>query len=239
MNKPNEQHMNSMFPSNTKGIIFDLDGTLYHIKWYMKIMFALFLFPKWHLLTRYMSIRKNYSGKEIGSGDELLRSLAKDLSKSSKPHNSDVMLSWIINNFYPTFVKVMLYMKGSRPQLNETLVSVKNKGYKLAVLSDFAYIKERLVGLNIPADIFDTLLSSESEGSLKPCAGPFLKITKTWQIAPADIVVVGDKDDTDGMGASNSGMSFLQISDKRAKPKNSSDWSSIRDGLLNLPSLIQ
>lgn len=225
------------FPPNIKGIIFDLDGTLYQIKWYMKPLFALFLFPKWRLLTRYMSLRKKYNGKETASGDDLLRALANDLSKGSKVASSDAMHSWIMDNFYPTFIKVMSSMKGSRLHLNETLAQVKEKGYKLAVLSDFAYIKERLTGLNIPPGLFDTLLSTESEGQLKPCIGPFLSIADLWCMKPAEIVVIGDKYDTDGIGASRAGMPYIRISDSGTKPPGVFGWPAIKDGLWRLPAL--
>jgi FMN phosphatase YigB (HAD superfamily) len=186
-----------------------------------------------------MSMRKKYNGKDFGCGDDLLYSLAKDLSQRSLNQSPDVMLSWITNYFYPTFIKVMPYMKGSRPGLINMLAELRNKGYKLAVLSDFAYIKERLRGLNIPSNLFDTLLSTESEGMLKPCTGPFLKIKESWHMESAEIVVVGDKDDTDGVGASEAGMPFIKISDKGELSDNSSDWLTIKDGLLSLPSLVK
>ena len=147
------------------------------------------------------------------------------------------MYAWITDAFYPTFVKVLALMKGSRPDLNTTLAAVKEKGYRLAVLSDFACIEDRLAALDIPAALFDTVLSTESEGALKPCVGPFLKIAETWHMKPADITVIGDKEETDGIGAARAGMACIRISDKKTTPPGTVSWVSLRDGLSNLPPL--
>ncbi len=228
--------MNTLFPSHTKGIIFDLDGTLYSMKWFMKPLFSLLLFPHSLLLGQYMSLRKEFSGKDFNTGDNLIQAMAERLSHYSKKRNTKKLKSWISNDFYSVFIKVMPFFKGSRPGAAETLLELKKKGYKLAVLSDFAVIKERLIALDINPSLFDTLLSTESQGALKPCARPFLEIANTWKIDPNHLVVVGDKDETDGIGASQSGMAFVKIADSK-KQKNGYHWYAINENLKRLDTV--
>ena len=229
--------MNLQLPQNIKGIIFDLDGTLYKMKWFMKPIFAVILFPRMSLLPRYMSIRKLFAGKEMENEDKLLYALAEKLAERCGNHKPEKMLLWIKNNFYKAFDSVMPLLKGSRHGLNNTLESLKEKGCKLAVLSDFGHVGQRLTGLGIPLPLFDNIASCEEGGCLKPGTKSLLAIAESWQIQPSDILVIGDRDDTDGIAASRAGMVFIKISDKNPKPVGAHDWSAVKSFLNNLSSI--
>jgi len=230
--------LNLLFPANIKGIIFDLDGTLYRMKWFMKPLLTIKVFPYCLMLPRYMSVRKNYAGKEMHSGEKLVYAMAEKLSEKSGS-SSEAVLYWINEKFYPAFINIMPLLRGSRPNIINTLKNLKGKGYKIAVLSDFAHVKERLEGLNIPLTVFDNIYSSESEGSLKPCTRLYFTIASSWKIKASEIAVIGDRDDTDGAAALNSGMFFVKISDKRKKKVNTHNWSTIKKSLSNLPSILE
>ena len=212
---------------NIKGIIFDLDGTLYHMKWYMKPIMTLLMFPNILRLPKYMKIRKQFSNKEMPSHEELMNSVASKLG-----NNKENMKNWIERKFYPSFIKSLYFLKGSRPKLNKTLETLKNSNIKLAVLSDFAYVNERLNILDIDQNLFDITISSETEGALKPSPKPFNTILQRWNLSPEEILIVGDRDDTDGEAANITGMNFLKISDKKDEISNS--WENIRKILLKL-----
>lgn len=229
--------MISVLPNNIRGIIFDLDGTLYHMKWFMKPIMTLQLIPNIFWLPKYMSVRKQFAGKDLRDEATLMKELSKALAQKTGKENTDSILSWIINRFYQVFQNVMPFVNKSRPGLKETFSSLRSNGYKLGVLSDFSHIPERLTGLNIPQSLFHTISSSESEGALKPCARPFLQISKKWNIAPEHILVIGDRDDTDGVAAQNAGMQFTKISDKKNMPKNAFSWETIKNNLNNLPPI--
>ena len=226
--------MSISIPYNIKGIIFDLDGTLYKMKWFMKPLLTIMLSPRILLLPRYMKIRKSFAGKEMENGDDLLYAMAATLAEKSGNCKTESMVSWINNKFYKAFDKSMPLLKGSRPGLNDILANLKEKGFKLAILSDFAHVEERLNGLCIPCSLFDTLLSSETEGSLKPSSRVLLAIAESWQIEPSHILVIGDRDDTDGIAASRAGMAYIRISDKKSKPAGAHDWPTIKTYLGNL-----
>ncbi len=229
--------MTISLPKNIRGIIFDLDGTLYQMQWFMKPLLTIKLFPNILFLPGYLSIRKTFSGKDMGNGESLLNAMAEKLSQKVKMGNKETMLAWISNRFYREFDNIMPLLKGSRPEINTVLSQLKQKGYKLGVLSDFAHVKERLNGLDIPCSTFDTLLSSESEGCLKPCTRPLHAIAESWQLQPSMILIIGDRDDTDGIAASQAGMQYLKISDKKNKPNNGFSWKQIKESLNTLPAL--
>ena len=228
--------MSIQFSSKIKGIIFDLDGTLYHIRWYMKPLFMVLLFPYCTRLPSLMNVRKSFAGKVMKDGDELNKAIAQRIAATSINSSTSSVITWIHSRFYPSFEKIMPFLRGSRPGLNNTLKTVKEKHYKLAVLSDFKWIKERLKGLKINDILFDTLLSTETEGALKPSPQSFNNIAEEWNINPSEILVIGDRIDTDGKGAENAGMQFLQITDKLVTQKGH-NWKSIKELLENLPLL--
>ena len=157
--------MENPFPQDIKGIIFDLDGTLYRMKWFMKPLLTAMLFPRSLMLPRYMKIRREFAGKEMETGEKLLYAMAEKLS-SKCSLDVQCTLFWIHNRFYKAFDSIMPLLRGSRPGIIETLASLKGKGYRLAIVSDFAHISERLAGLEISVSLFDCLVSSEKEAPL-------------------------------------------------------------------------
>ncbi|MDO5577600.1 MAG: HAD family hydrolase, partial [Fibrobacter sp.] len=161
--------------SSIKGIIFDLDGTLYQMRWYMRALVTVQVFPNCLRLPHFLKIRSQFAGKDLNSREELLSEVCRQFS--AKEHLSEqAALKWILNSFYPAFANTMKYLYSSRPKLNETLEMLKNSGIKLAVLSDYDLVHERLQNLSINPDHFTTITSSEVYGALKPSPRPFLQI---------------------------------------------------------------
>jgi phosphoglycolate phosphatase/putative hydrolase of the HAD superfamily len=220
--------------AQVKGIIFDLDGTLYRMPWYMKPVITIRLFPHCLRLPLYMSIRETFAGKDMKSGENLMHELSTSLSRKKRKISPEQAKTWIFNHFYRQFEAVMPMFRGHRPGLSETLSGCKSKGIKLAVLSDFDKVESRLLKLDISPSLFDTLKAAEADGQLKPSPKPFLKIAESWNIKPGNILVIGDREDTDGLAANNAEMQFLQISDNRKKPENACSWDEIRSILGNL-----
>jgi FMN phosphatase YigB (HAD superfamily) len=51
----------------------------------------------------------------------------------------------------------------------------------------------------------------ENFGAQKPAPRPFLKIAEALRRKPAETLVIGDKDNTDGEGAAAAGMMYIKI----------------------------
>jgi phosphoglycolate phosphatase/putative hydrolase of the HAD superfamily len=206
-----------------RGIIFDLDGTLYDMSWYMKPLFFLRLFPRGTRLPRFLHIRETFAGKDLGSRRGLIDALSAEVSRR-EGSGFDEVRSWIEGPFYDAFVAIMPFFRFSRPGLAPLLTSLREKGIRLCVLSDYDRVKERLVKLSLPPSLFDTFASSEAAGALKPNAGPFSAVAAEWGVEPGSILVVGDRADTDGAAAEAAGMQFVLVENGLRRRGTGLNW---------------
>jgi FMN phosphatase YigB (HAD superfamily) len=209
-----------------KGIIFDLDGTLYRMEWFMRPLLTLQVLPRILMLPRYMKVRHGFSGKDLHDGEALLLAMAAELSRRSIGFSAAQAYRWMNHSFYQAFIAVMCLQRRGRPGLAQTIAKLRSQKIKCAVLSDFAHIDERLRKLSIDPNLFDLRLSSESEGCLKPGVRPFQLIANAWQCKPGQVIVIGDRDDTDGAGARAAGMQFVRITDR--KQADVAHWPELR-----------
>lgn len=191
-------------------IIFDLDGTLYAMDGRFKPLFTFFCLPKPLHLPRYMNVRKNMRGKDLANGETLQACTIADFEQKNNIKNGG---GWIQKHFYPAFVKTLKCMR-NRPQIIPFLHHCREQGIKTAVLSDFGNVRERLEALAIPPSLFDLLASSEEIGAFKPAERAFAYVVTHLKTAPKDTLFVGDRDDTDRIGAENFGMHFFKVNGK-------------------------
>lgn len=214
-----------------KAIIFDLDGTLYRMAWYFRPLFFLYLFPNGNRLPHYMALREAYSGYEMHDGVSLISALARELASKEKMtvHHTQ---QWIESDFYRAFVRTLPSLRNSRPGLTQTLSKLRSLGFRLAVVSDFNYIPQRLRALDIDESLFDHCISTEALGALKPHVRPFVELLDKWHIPPRQVLIVGDRDDTDGAAARKLGADFWLITDRAKGP--GLKWPQIKKQLLAL-----
>ncbi len=218
-------------PGTLDGLVFDLDGTLYHMKWFMRPLLIAQLLPHIRRLPRYMSVRGELMGVDMGSGDRLMRELSIRLGKREKSE-PEKMAEWIRLRFYPAFVKLMPLLRDSRPGLDRTVKVLRTRGIATAVVSDFDRIPERLLKLGHDPSAFDDIRSTEKEGMLKPSARVLSVLARRWRAAPERVLVVGDRDDTDGAAARAAGMPFVRITDRRLAPGGTAiAWTCLREYL--------
>ncbi len=220
--------------TSIRGIIFDLDGTLYRMEFFFQPLMFFSMLPRPLRLLRFLSERSKLAGTDFGTGEKLLAILCTNLS-ATLHISPEATRNWIERRFYPAFIAAMRFQRRGRPGLVALLDKLRGQGTKLAVLSDYDTVEERLRMLRIPPDCFDHLSSCESAGALKPAVRPFLEIARYWNIPAEQVLVVGDREDTDGKAARSAGMQFLQIVDGR-KHRPVSDtvvpWPVLRDRLL-------
>ncbi|KMQ51991.1 hypothetical protein CHISP_0980 [Chitinispirillum alkaliphilum] len=198
----------------------------------MRPFITLRAFPNVLRLPRFIRERNRFAGVDMESREKLMEELCLSVSRIEKCSPA-VIQTWIEKSFYPAFIDSMFLFKDSRPELNSTLSRLKKKKLRLAVLSDYSMVSERLEKLRIDLSLFDTVTSSEQFGALKPSGRPFVEIARKWNLKPSEVLVVGDRVDTDGEGAKAAGMKFTQICDK--KNEQSTSWQTVRDYLLSLP----
>jgi FMN phosphatase YigB (HAD superfamily) len=209
-----------------RGVIFDLDGTLYVMRWRLQLYLFFALFPRGVRLPGFLAVRQTCAGIDFQSRERLLDEISGKLALRAKISPPEA-LRWIDQSFYLAFINVMRHFRRSRSGLSEFLTKLRSHRVKLAVLSDYGRVVERLEKLGIKTALFDSIASCEDAGALKPHTRPFLEIAREWGIYPSEIVVVGDRTDTDGIAAKSAGMQFVHVSDARHMPAGAKRWSGV------------
>jgi len=88
------------------------------------------------------------------------------------------------------------------PGTKQTLIRLKEKGMKLAIVSDAPKLKAwiRLINMRID-DFFDIVVGLEDTGKAKPSELPFKMVLKQLDLNPEECIMVGDRPERDMKGA--------------------------------------
>jgi|GEM_PF-230278 len=186
------------------GIIFDLDGTLYAMTNIVRMTTFANCFPHNKHFFKFLKIRHSLQGCDFGTKENLHGEINKLLVGAGVPD------AYERNVFYPAFIK-SLKAHANRPQFIDFVKRCKSLGVKTAVLSDYGIVSERLEALGFDKNTFDFRFSSEDFGAFKPSPRIFSEISKIMELAPKQILMVGDRNDTDGAGAKAVGMPFFKV----------------------------
>jgi putative hydrolase of the HAD superfamily len=199
-----------------KAIFFDIDNTLYDSA------------------TLSSMARKNSVLAMIDAGLNLpeeqvlkdLNSIIATQGPNYPMHYDDLLKNYDINEPKIVAAGVVAYEHTKTaylkplPGVVPTIMTLKN--YKLGVISNGRTIKqwEKLVGLRLH-HFFDTVITSEECGCEKPAVRIFEAALKALKVKPSEAVMVGDKYESDIIGARNAGMHAVWI--KKGRPKSSNE----------------
>ena len=204
--------------SDIKAIIFDLDGTLYNFKW---LPFRLM----WSLPTDILRIkadrrvRKSLKGCDFATPEAYLAEYAQRMAEKTDFKSQDA-LNWYINRYMGTMCFLLKRYYSQRAQLAEVFARLHQQKIKIAVFSDYPRVHQRIRALDFSDETMTTIsgiFSAQDFGSQKPAPRPFLEIAANLGVTPNQCLVVGDRDDTDGAGARETGMGFIQIETHKTK----------------------
>lgn len=96
------------------------------------------------------------------------------------------------------------------PGAKNLLIKLKERGYKLAILSDApkleAYIRLCNVGFE---DFFDVILTKDDVEEMKPSSKAFLKAAKLLGVEATECIMIGDRPSKDIVGAKKLGMKTI------------------------------
>ena len=196
-----------------RGVFFDLDGTLYETPMWFKARIALRLARQISLLRQLGRSRDAIRTKRYPDGETLREAMFQELATRSQ---KDIALcrEFYEVSFLDAFVKLLRARCHARPGLEQRLRALRSSGVKLAVVSDYPRIKERLSAIGLTPDLFDLLVTAEDAGALKPSPLSFQQAARQLQLDPEQVLVVGDRRDMDQAAASAASMRFLGVADR-------------------------
>jgi HAD superfamily hydrolase (TIGR01549 family) len=202
--------------SRVYGVLFDVDGTLYRQEPLRRLM-ALQLLG-WMLRAPIAAPRRIKALSAYRHAHESLRRAGRQdvaaaqiaaaavATRLSTDSISAVVQEWM----HERPLKHLRRLKATG--LDPLLARLESAGVRLGVLSDYP-ASRKLQALDL-ADRFSPVLCSTDPAidALKPNPRGFLLACAQWSLAPAEVLMVGDRADADAAGASASGMACVLIS---------------------------
>jgi putative hydrolase of the HAD superfamily len=197
-------------------VAFDLDGTLYP-NYRLNIRLIPFILRKLPFVLAFSEARSRLRGKgylreSLLPGEDFYdaqaRLMALRLGSSGIAGIREQVDRHIYRGWDSFFTKIKLY-----PHVKETLVSLRQAGLKLALLSDFPP-ERKLKALGLDG-LWDLVLCSELTGALKPDPLPFTSMVRGLGVEASRILYVGNSLPYDVTGAKNAGLRTALISPRR------------------------
>ena len=191
--------MNNVDLSEIKAVAFDIDGTLYRA-WRFNLRATLYFVCHSIFFLKYGLVRNIM--RKTPASPEFIKLQASFMAKKLRcsPEEAEQRLEKIV---YKGFEKYFVNIKPCKGAI-EFIGKLKEKGYKVGLLSDFPPDQKGSIwGVR---DLCDVVLGSEDTGALKPDSTPFRKLAEALQLAPEQILYVGNHHKYDVLGAKKTGM---------------------------------
>lgn len=198
-----------------KAIAFDIDGTLYNS---LSFSFCClpFVLHNFRFMLSFRRVRKDLhllaaEGKVAENffrlqAELMAKNLKTDANKTEEFVNKEIYLGW-----RKLFAKIKPYKNAIK-----TVLTLKDAGYKVGLLSDFPPEQKGDVwGL---APVCDAILGSENFGVLKPHAKPFLQLAEKLKVAPEELLYVGNSYKYDVLGGKKAGVKTALLCKWYEKP---------------------
>lgn len=195
-----------------KGIIFDLDGTLYHLP-LSRVLLSFRLWRSIQVLRQYNLARAALRGRTFPDAESLADAFARELGRLANVAPAQAA-RWFGQVFLEEFIALLRERARPRRGLLELLGELRAAGVKLAVVSDLGRVEDRLRALGIPLETFDVLMCSEGCGELKPSPRALLTAAQQIGLDPSTVLVIGDRADLDGRAARAAKMDYLIIDNR-------------------------
>ncbi|MCL2276659.1 MAG: HAD family hydrolase [Treponema sp.] len=208
-----------------KGVILDFDGTLFNSIGIVFHVFADSPFDSFHILKERL-VRRRFAGVDFLNADCYFNAFFSELTRKFRfpkgmisQEKIEKQRKWYFENYMNCMIRVLKKHYNPRPGLEQLLSRMDSplSPARAAIYSDYPLLKERMEALGLPPVKHIKLYGPESYGAQKPAARPFLEIADSLNLKPEEILVIGDREDTDGAGAVNSGMCFYFLETRGKK----------------------
>ena len=192
--------------------LVDLDGTLYRalpVKLGMALELALFGWAVAAPLRLFRHAHEELRADPAAApGDPFARQLERAAARAGvEPEALEAIVrEWMVER---PGKWLRLARRGA---LLAELAAFRADGGRSALVSDYP-ARAKLAALGA-ADLFDAVVAAgEPDGParLKPAPDGYLRAAGALGVAPAECLVIGDRDDADGEAARRAGMAFRRV----------------------------
>lgn len=194
---------------NSKLVIFDLDGTLYD-KSCLPFYLVLRHWRHLPLLKAERKARKMLRGRAFDN-ESLFYDSFFELAGKLSGNAPATVSGWYFGEYLPSMAEILRKHCAARPWVQGMLDTLRSRGIRTAVLSDYGFVNEKLEALGIPSDCFDFIADTPSLGGLKPSVQVLERFLERAGVPAGDCLMAGDRDDTDGASARAVGMPFILV----------------------------
>lgn len=218
---------------NIRALVFDFDGTLYD---YALLPLRLIRARPGDLprIWAERKTRRSFAGADYGTAEAYYGAFFARMAALCRCP-ADAARDWFFSRYMPLMIRVLEKYYTLRPGVRELFRSLSGEDGEaaagapqpaangrrapagIAVYSDYPCLEERLRALGFDPGGRVRLYGPESFGAQKPAPGPFLTIAGDLGVSPGEVLVIGDREDTDGAGALGAGMSFFRLDDGRRR----------------------
>jgi HAD superfamily hydrolase (TIGR01549 family) len=189
-------------------LIFDFDGTLYDTAGLARRLILACPAEAFTLLAERKT-RKALAGCDYGGPEAWYGEFFSRMSRLVNKPPEDLR-AWYFDRYMPRMTEILRRHYRPRPGAAELFRALRAAALPFAVYSDYPRTAERLAALGLDAAGGKTY-GPEHFGAQKPAARPFLSIAGDLGLPPEQILVIGDRNDTDGAGAAAAGMAYAGI----------------------------
>lgn len=210
--------MKTMSDSDFKAWLVDLDGTLYAnkpVRLAMACELAIFGLPAIRVIRCFRSEHEVMRREESSPACETPfpvapydRQLDRTAFQLGMPREQ---VRSLIDTWMHCRPGKWLWLFRHRRLLHEIVQFHKNGG-KTAVVSDYP-ASAKLSALRA-ANLFDVVVANGERGGparLKPSPDGYLLAAERLGVSPENCLVIGDRDDADGLAARHAGMAFRKV----------------------------
>ena len=192
-----------------KAVVFDFDGTLYNNKrfpfWFVLAnLFEIFLMKK------ERSISKEMMGIDLNTREDFEKEFYGRLAKA-RNSSFDSAKEWYENVFMARFISVLEKHYFAHEKVEDVFAKFESKGILTAVYSDYPMLPQRMRAVGLPENLTTRCWCAPTMGAFKPARRPMLEIAQALGVSCEEILMVGDRGDTDGESAFSCGAKFVRI----------------------------
>ena len=199
-----------------RAVTFDLDGTLYDAR-LVRRHFALRNMLYLRSIRAALAVREKLRGEVFEDGASLRQKETLEIAErlNIRPERARERTE----NLLGERLNRTLRQVGPRPDVIEILDLLTKNGVSIAVISDYS-IDAKLDALGLADFPWLAKVAADEIGALKPSPKPFSEAARQMGMPPHAILHIGDREDTDGIGARQAGFGVRIIDPSQGDPSN-------------------